>query len=298
MDRSTYRKAAASLANTSPSRLFGGVDDETWRWLHLKGRSVCPFLADYLPASPGGIVEGRSTHTVDTAALEAGSRIYRRFKRLYEDQAGPLGRSARVLDFGCGWGRITRFFLKDVEPENLVGIDIDEGAIAACRETNRWSRFEICPVFPPTRFEDGSFDFVYAYSVFSHLSEEAHLEWLNEFRRLLKPDGVLIATTLGRNFIEKSAGWATDSGENVTLWQKRAAGCFAPADHWLDTYDRGAFCYQPIDPARNRHFGFACIPESYVGRVWGSLLGVRETHPPEPGFQAIVVCARPAGAAH
>ena len=29
-----------------------------------------------------------------------------------------------VLDFGCGWGRITRFFLKDLPPECIVGVDV------------------------------------------------------------------------------------------------------------------------------------------------------------------------------
>ena len=30
---------------------------------------------------------------------------------------GPL------LDFGCGWGRVIRYFLKDVDPGHLMGTD-------------------------------------------------------------------------------------------------------------------------------------------------------------------------------
>ena len=27
-----------------PQALFGGLDDETWRWLNFEGRELCPFL--------------------------------------------------------------------------------------------------------------------------------------------------------------------------------------------------------------------------------------------------------------
>jgi 2-polyprenyl-3-methyl-5-hydroxy-6-metoxy-1,4-benzoquinol methylase len=36
-----------------------------------------------------------------------------------------LGPATRILDFGCGWGRIARFFFRDTRPENVTGIDVD-----------------------------------------------------------------------------------------------------------------------------------------------------------------------------
>ena len=58
--------------------------------------------------------------------------------------ASFYARDSRVLDFGCGWGRVIRFFLKDVAPWNLVGVDIDPNApSSAARATNRWCRFEL-----------------------------------------------------------------------------------------------------------------------------------------------------------
>ena len=49
--------------------------------------------------------------------------------------------------------------------------------------------FEQSAVEPPLRFADGSFDIVYAYSVFSHLSERVQLRWVEEFARILRPGG-------------------------------------------------------------------------------------------------------------
>ena len=85
--------------------------------------------------------------------------------------------NATILDFGIGWGRVLRFFLKDVEVERLVGIDHYATAIEACHETYPpgGPRFLLTEPFPPAPFEDATFDLVFAYSVFSHLSEEAHL---------------------------------------------------------------------------------------------------------------------------
>jgi predicted RNA methylase len=58
----------------------------------------------------------------------------------------PLSPETRILDFGCGWGRILRFFLKDVPAKNLIGVDVDPEVIEICKETIREGRFEIVPI--------------------------------------------------------------------------------------------------------------------------------------------------------
>jgi SAM-dependent methyltransferase len=193
------------------------------------------------------------------------------------------------LDFGCGWGRVIRFFLRDVAPENLLGIDVDEEAIAACRETNPWATFERCDTLPPTTFESESFDLVYAYSVFSHLSEEAHLSWLEEFERILKPAGIMIVTTLARDVIEQAGGWTTD---DEIPWRRAAAAGFGPTKDCLAAYDRGEFCFAPLPDSP--HFGLAAISERYAREVWNQqflILGFGKRDP-DPGMQPVIVCRR------
>ena len=54
-------------------------------------------------------------------------------------------------------------------------------------------------------YPDDSFDVVYACSVFSHLPETLHLLWLAEIRRVLRPGGVLVATTLSESAVRFAA---------------------------------------------------------------------------------------------
>ena len=57
----------------------------------------------------------------------AGSR-----ERYAQHGGRPLGES-RVLDFGCGWGRLTRLLARDVEPGRLFGCDPVEAILDQCR---------------------------------------------------------------------------------------------------------------------------------------------------------------------
>lgn len=187
---------------------------------------------------------------------------------------GRLGDVAgrRVLDFGCGWGRTIRFFLKDLEPANLWGVDCYEDVLKLARQTNRWCRFQLIDPRPPLAFEPEAFDLIYCYSVFSHLAEDVHQQWLAEFHRILKPGGLLIATTRPRGFIE-----TCDANlEKLPDWWVRHR-VYADIPDMLARYDRGEYCYVATGgggPLDKSFFGETCIPRPYVERVWGARFAV------------------------
>ncbi len=125
----------------------------------------------------------------------------------------------RVLDFGCGAGRTLRHFLAEAEGADFWGVDVDPASIA-------WLRRNLCPPVsarriahgPPAGLEPGSFDLIWAISVFTHLPQMTSLQWLLELHRLLKPGGLLIATYYGRWNSQFLAGepWDDDKvGMNV-----------------------------------------------------------------------------------
>jgi SAM-dependent methyltransferase len=127
-------------------------------------------------------------------------------------------RGKRVLDFGCGAGRVLRHFTAEAEQAHFSGCDIDAPSIA-------WLNAHLSPPFhgfvngdrPPLPQPDNSYDLVYALSVFTHLSD-TWSEWLLEMHRVLAPDGLLVATFLGEGMSEAIAGesWVEERiGMNV-----------------------------------------------------------------------------------
>jgi len=188
-----------------------------------------------------------------------------------------LAPESNVLDFGVGWGRILRFFLKDVAIGNLYGVDVDPTIIKVCRDTGIPGNVSQVNPEGPLPYSDKIFDLVYAYSVFSHLSEDVHIKWLEEIRRILKPGGVFITTTEGRDFINFCASLSKKDVE--TDWHKTLKNAFPEPEKTLEEFDAGNFIYAATgggDYRSGDFYGEAVIPKSYVENVWTKYLGFRD----------------------
>lgn len=125
--------------------------------------------------------------------LAAGQRATASLLDAYGKIDAQPGRPS-VLDFGCGCGRVARHLLERFPEIAFAGVDVDADAIAWCTANLRGDYRTIAPA-PPIPFEDSSFDVVYVVSVFTHLDETGQDAWLAELHRLLRPDGVLLAST-------------------------------------------------------------------------------------------------------
>ena len=103
----------------------------------------------------------------------------------------------RLLDWGCGCGRVTAHFLMLRDGPEVFGCDIDAEAVAWCSEHLVAGAFATIDPWPPTPYEDAAFDLVISYSVFTHLAREAQNAWLEEMRRIIAPGGLFLASTQG-----------------------------------------------------------------------------------------------------
>lgn len=117
-----------------------------------------------------------------------------------------------VLDFGCGCGRNARQLALSRVPVKLyVGIDLHAGMIRWAQQniTPRAPRFTFAhqnvynpgfnpdPALPrtmPFPVEDRSVTLLIAHSVFTHLLESQIGFYLGEARRVLRDDGIMLAT--------------------------------------------------------------------------------------------------------
>lgn len=98
-----------------------------------------------------------------------------------------------LLDAGCGGGSITIGLAGVVSPGKVVGIDIEAKQIEVARAAAASQRvtnvvFQLGNVYE-LPFADDSLDAVFNHAVLEHLSDP--LRALTEFRRVLKPGGVL-----------------------------------------------------------------------------------------------------------
>lgn len=109
----------------------------------------------------------------------------------------PLNRIGRLLDWGCGCGRLTAHWLRLRQGPAVFGCDIDGQAVAWCSDNLRRAKFETVSYAPPTPYPDGHFGAVFGYSVFTHLARDAQNAWLAEMQRILRPGGILVATVHG-----------------------------------------------------------------------------------------------------
>jgi SAM-dependent methyltransferase len=116
------------------------------------------------------------------------------FSKFYKAITKHAGLFRRLLDWGCGCGRVTSFFLKYLDGIEVHGCDIDREAIEWCTGNLTKGHFAIIPPSPPTSYANDFFNVVTGCSVLTHLSRELQKEWLREMRRIIAPGGLLLAS--------------------------------------------------------------------------------------------------------
>lgn len=113
----------------------------------------------------------------------------------------PLSSHRRVLDLGCGCGRVIRALGHTTKSNaiELFGVDVDAEAIRWCQSHyGDLAKFSTTTPEPPVPLSPGLFDLVYAISLFTHLPEALQFLWLAEIRRLVRPGGYALLTVHGR----------------------------------------------------------------------------------------------------
>jgi len=162
-----------------------------------------------------------------------------------------------VLDFGCGSGRILRWWAHERPADTIVGCDIHEASIDWMRtKYPERVRLFVNSEVPPLPEEDDTFNVIYCGSVFSHLTDWA--AWLLELLRVLKPGGTLVASIHGRGF-----------------WQLGVAG--SRGVPWDD--DGTGIIVERAGESFHTSWGPAVyVSEWWLRRHWGAAMNIIEFH--------------------
>lgn len=126
--------------------------------------------------------------------------------KVLQDAGVPTGALNRVLDFGCGAGRVLRFFPRSSPSSELWGVDVNANFIAWCQQhLSPPLFFATTTSAPHLPFEDNYFDFVYCASVFTHISDLADA-WFLELRRVLRKGGHAFITIHDKHTLDLLLG--------------------------------------------------------------------------------------------
>jgi len=260
-------------------------DDE---WIELVLRSINAPQAGpvELPAFPSAKIQCLTNNLSGIESLRPAGHFYTIVKAILADHGQSLAPSHRVLDYGCGWGRIARFFLKDVQRDNLHGIDVQPPLVEACKQTINADSFHLVVADDPLPFEDEYFDLVFANSVFSHLSKSLHLKAIAEISRVTRIGGLAICTVLGEPHLANVRAmdpvpppWSAIK-DVADAERKLAKGGFV----WANTGRCGILS----------EYGLALVSDRWLRRRWPPDLQILEIGD-RPYGQTLVVARRRSG---
>jgi SAM-dependent methyltransferase len=108
-----------------------------------------------------------------------------------------LADGARGLDFGCSSGRVVRVLAAAFREIEWHACDPQPPPIDWARQNIPSVDFSVSPQEPPMFYDAGTFDFVFAISIWTHYGEHAARRWLAEMHRLVRPRGHLLLTFHG-----------------------------------------------------------------------------------------------------
>ena len=211
-----------------------------------------------------------------TAYAEAAAFLNHMFDKIEHD-GGPIDfKGKRIVDFGSGWGRMLRLLRSKPELDNtiLFGCEQHPQALRVCERTLPSVSFIRTGSFPPCDLREGCIDYLYAYSVFSHLNLAPHLAWAQEIARLLKPNGYACVTVQQRGFITLCKEYRDGTRPQLNNWHKRLAGAFLDDKDCFKRYDAGEFVFDYTTGGADMDsdvYGDAVAPQQFFEKQWGRL---------------------------
>ncbi|CAN0473928.1 unnamed protein product, partial [Phaeothamnion confervicola] len=163
--------------------IFGSLTDEDWKnvWLSTEIRSNIHGIE--FPTIPDQQLQSQIHGSTSWEVSMREAFAFYSFCKSH----GVINDAERFLDFGCGWGRIARPFMRDFDLKNLFGFEPNALHAVIARSLNPYFTVLTGEFFPDDSIPKRWFDLIVGWSIFSHLSEVSLREWLVELSDALRP---------------------------------------------------------------------------------------------------------------
>lgn len=223
--------------------LFRGIPLDVFAILCLERPARWPRLRTWLPGLPAKEVQVAYVGTHGIEAMLRASDFVKDTVANFSDITGKDIRSARVMDYGVGWGRMLRLFYKFVPTEQTYGVDAVPASLALAKEAGLRSHLVLSMQTPrPEPVVDEPIDLIWAFSVFTHLSETAADAILAAIWSTLGPAGVAVITVRPRQT------------------------CVRHFPKLLEDFDQTGFAFSPA--ANQSHYGDAAMSVDFFRHRW------------------------------
>jgi len=179
-----------------------------------------------------------------------------------------------ILDYGCGWGRHLRMMRR--LSDKLYGCDPWDRSIELCEQYGVDARLAISDYVPRSLpFPEVKFDLIYAFSVFTHLSEKTAKTVLASFATALGPGGLVVLTVRPETY------WAYHSQAQSKVDVQKMEDDHSARGFAFTPHDRS-----PIDG--DITYGDTSISLEYVRVHWPDWTVVHSELIPNDPFQRVV----------
>lgn len=159
--------------------------------------------ADDLPLPPARMrAQVGPLHADSEFFVQSGRHHAELIRNILQETGTPIDELDALLDWGCGCGRVLRHW-SALNGTRVFGCDINPKMVKWCNEHLPFATAVVNELSPPLPYRDSTFELVYAFSVMTHLPEDLQLAWVEECRRVLKPGGYLLFSTLGECFVSR-----------------------------------------------------------------------------------------------
>lgn len=203
----------ASLTTKQLQKEFDKIPLEIFGKLQIERPSEFPNISSWLPKMPSTDIQKSWTGCTDYVLMQQSVNFIRLSVSKYHEIACKPMSQSKVLDFGCGWGRLIRLLYKYVPVENIYAVDPWDKSLEICHDCNLHGHLYLSD-YTPKQLPTPSglkFDFIVAFSVFTHLSESVTKLAAQTLKNYLSDEGVLALTIRPKEY------WSFLLGQNFYL---------------------------------------------------------------------------------
>lgn len=175
-------------------------------------RADLPAISKLLPRMASDETQRNFTGNSGEALLMQTASFVRALAYNYAAVRNRSLSGAKILDYGCGYGRITRMMYYYTDPANIWSVDPWDLAIDLCRESGllgNLAQSDYLPTSLPA--PERGIDVMFAFSVFTHTSRSATDAALAAMRRHIADDGLLAITIRSPEYWSADPQYAADA---------------------------------------------------------------------------------------